>query len=38
LKTGFKKLDKALLDGIEWNRILTIAALSGGGKSITLEQ
>lgn len=38
LKTGNAKLDKALLGGLEWYRILTLAALSGGGKSITLEK
>lgn len=37
LRTGFLKFDRALLDGIEWYRILTIAGLSGSGKSITLE-
>lgn len=38
LQTGFPKLDKALLDGVEWNRIFTIAGMSGSGKSILLEQ
>jgi replicative DNA helicase len=38
LKTGFNKLDKALLDGIEWGRIFTVAAMSGSGKSVFLEQ
>lgn len=38
LKTSFSKLNKALLNGIDWNRIFTIAALSGGGKSTILEQ
>lgn len=38
LDTGFDKLNDILLGGLEWGRILTIAALSGGGKSITLEQ
>ncbi len=37
LDTGFPKLNEVLLGGLEWNRILTIAALSGGGKSLTLE-
>lgn len=37
LDTGFEKLNDVLLGGLEWNRILTIAALSGGGKSLTLE-
>jgi KaiC/GvpD/RAD55 family RecA-like ATPase len=38
LKTGFKKLDKNLLDGIEWNKIFSIGAMSGSGKSVFLEQ
>jgi replicative DNA helicase len=38
LKTGFKKLDSALLDGIEWNKIFSIGAMSGSGKSVFLEQ
>lgn len=38
LKSGFSKLDNSLLGGIEWNRIFTIAAMSGSGKSVFLEQ
>jgi replicative DNA helicase len=38
LATGFEKLDKVLLNGIEWNRIFTIAAMSGSGKSVLCEQ
>jgi replicative DNA helicase len=38
LKTGFKKLDRALLNGIEWNKIFSIGAMSGSGKSVFLEQ
>jgi replicative DNA helicase len=38
LKTGFKKLDSSLLDGIEWNKIFTVGAMSGSGKSVFLEQ
>jgi replicative DNA helicase len=38
LKTGFKKLDSALLDGVEWNKIFSIGAMSGSGKSVFLEQ
>lgn len=38
LKTGFSKLDKSLLDGVEWNRIFTVAAMSGSGKSVLCEQ
>lgn len=37
LDTGFVSLNNALLGGLEWNRIFTIAGLSGGGKSITAE-
>lgn len=29
LKTSFKKLNDALFEGLEWNRIITIAGLSG---------
>ena len=38
LKTDLKKLNESLLDGIEWNRILTIGAMSGSGKSVLCEQ
>jgi replicative DNA helicase len=38
IKTGFSKLDKVLLDGIEWGRIFSVAAMSGSGKSVFLEQ
>lgn len=38
LVTSFKKLNAALLNGIDWNRIFTIAGRSGGGKSTILEQ
>ena len=38
LKTGFKKLDRSLLNGIEWNKIFSVAAMSGSGKSVFLEQ
>lgn len=37
LQTSFKKLNKTLMDGIDWYRILTIAGLSGSGKSTILE-
>lgn len=37
LDTGFSKLNKALTAGLDWNKIFTIAGMSGGGKSITLE-
>lgn len=38
LKTSFPKLNKALLAGVEWGRIFTIAGLSGSGKSTICEQ
>lgn len=38
LRTFSKKLNEKLEGGIEWHRIMTIAGLSGSGKSIALEQ
>jgi replicative DNA helicase len=38
LLTGSKKVNNSLLNGIEWNRIFTIAAMSGSGKSTYCEQ
>ena len=38
LKTSLPKLDAVLLDGIPPNRILTIAGMSGSGKSIFSDQ
>lgn len=38
LKTSFKKLNDALFEGLEWNRIITICGLSGSGKSLMLSQ
>ena len=38
LSTGKDKLDKYTLNGLEWNRIMTIGGLSGSGKSLTLEE
>lgn len=37
LKTSFRKLNSALLNGIDWYRIFTIAGLSGSGKSTIAE-
>ncbi len=37
LQTSFKKLNRVLMDGIDWYRILTIGGLSGSGKSTILE-
>jgi archaellum biogenesis ATPase FlaH len=37
LKTSFKKLNKALMAGIDWGRIMTVAGQSGSGKSTILE-
>lgn len=33
LKTGFKKLDKCMIDGIEWNSTITIGGRPSVGKS-----
>lgn len=33
LRTGFKKLDKSMIDGIEWNSTLTIGGRPSVGKS-----
>lgn len=38
LKIGSEKLNNSLLNGIEWYRIFTIAAMSGSGKSTYCEQ
>ena len=38
LKVSHDKLNTALLDGFEWNKIVTLAGLSGSGKSLILEQ
>jgi replicative DNA helicase len=38
LSTSLKKLDNALLAGIEWNKIFTIGGMSGSGKSMLCEQ
>lgn len=38
LDTGIKKLNKALLNGLEWNKIFSIGAMSGSGKSVLCEQ
>lgn len=37
LKTSFERLNSTLLNGIDWYRIMTIAGLSGSGKSTILE-
>lgn len=38
LITSKPSLNKALMDGIDWNRILTIGGQSGSGKSTILEE
>lgn len=38
LKVSQEKVNRAFLDGFEWNKILTIGGLSGSGKSLILEQ
>jgi hypothetical protein len=37
LRTSFDKLNKCLLGGVDWWRILTIAGVPGGGKSTILS-
>jgi replicative DNA helicase len=37
LKTPWKKFDKAGMDGIEWGTIITIAGMSGSGKTALLN-
>jgi replicative DNA helicase len=37
LLTAIPKLNDLLMNGLDWNRILTIAGLSGSGKSMILE-
>lgn len=38
LKTSHEKLNQQTLGGFEWNKIVTLAGLSGSGKSMILEQ
>jgi hypothetical protein len=38
LKTSHSKLNNVTLQGFEWNKIITLAGLSGSGKSMILEQ
>lgn len=38
VKTGLNKLDSTMMDGIEWNRVITIAGMSRSGKSMLTEQ
>lgn len=38
LLTSKPKLNSVFMDGIDWNRILTIGGLSGSGKSTILEE
>lgn len=38
LSTGKRKLDEATMNGLEWWRMLTIAGMSGAGKSTTIEE
>ena len=38
LKVGSKKINSAIMGGIDWGRIITIAGLSGSGKSILSRQ
>lgn len=38
LKTGSHKLNKCLMNGFDWGRIITLGGLSGAGKSTLLQQ
>ena len=38
LKTPWKKFDKAGMNGIEWGSIITIAGMSGSGKTAILNE
>jgi len=38
LKTPWKKFDKAGMDGIEWGSIITVAGMSGSGKTAILNE
>lgn len=38
LRTSKETFNKALMNGIDWNRIVTFAGLSGSGKSTLLEE
>lgn len=38
LKVSHKKLNRVTLAGFEWGRIITLAGLSGSGKSMIVEQ
>lgn len=38
LKTPWKKFNKASMGGIEWNTIITIAGMSGSGKTAMINQ
>ena len=38
LRTSLNKLNKHTMNGIPWNRIITLAGRSGSGKSLFLEQ
>jgi len=38
LRTGSPKLNKATLDGFEWNKIISVGGMSGSGKSLLAEQ
>lgn len=38
LKTGSHKLNSHLMNGFDWGRIITVAGLSGSGKSTIVGQ
>ncbi len=38
LQVSHSKINKAFMNGFDWNRIITIGGLSGSGKSTLLRQ
>lgn len=38
LRLGSEKINSAFMDGLDWNRIVTVAGLSGSGKSTLVRQ
>lgn len=38
LRVGSRKVNETFMDGFDWNRIVTVAGLSGAGKSTIVRQ
>lgn len=38
LKVSSNKINEAFMDGLDWNRIITIGGMSGSGKSTLARQ